>query len=639
MILLFLLFFCFISVESARAVVPQTAWVDLHKITNILDCKNDIFYFGSSGCSDGNNCRSESECCSTITDAEALLTSGDCLLFKRGSSWINQDPDFNDLPNGTANAWTIVGSWGNPAAAMPIIQMGNCAAPAGSCGTKPDENFNAKAYQLYEDIELKYFKRINFRATAANASSHDVIWRRMNFNQFQWQCLKVDGRPGTNSTAWPYNFLIEDNRCDPGEVLNDNGGSGECFYISDDPNGNPGAHDVIIRRNHCTDHDKDGIDVKSNTSNILIEYNRVSDSTQTDDGGPISNAQNQLTNSNTVIRGNIVANTTYDPAEGNIGNAISVGSGASVYNNLIYNVDNYECFGVRDETAKIYHNTCMDASHGFVDPQGCFVSSSCDKNPVASIFQRNIGPGALGAYAANNVNGINVTFVNEGARDYRLDASDTAAKNRYTGILQPVTTDFFGTLRPSTGMADAGFHEQDAPVIIVQDIEDSYVAADATGTNFDSAPNLVVRQTPVEKWAYVKFNLAAITVDVIKDVYLVLTANSAPIGMVNEVWSVTDDSWSESAITWTNKPAAVTLLDTVNINGAGAIFFNVTDFVRAQKTGDGFASFVIKETSSTGSSVLYDTSEAGSAPGLLNVEVSQRAFIRMGGSWIGGFIQ
>ena len=92
-----------------------------------------------------------------------------------------------------------------------------------------------------------------------------------------------------------------------------------------------------------------------------------------------------------------------------------------------------------------------------------------------------------------------------------------------------------------------------------------------------------------DRLAYLKFSLSGVTGAGVNSAVLKVYCNALPNGSPAPVkaYSVTDDSWTESGITWNNKPAAITLLDTQSIIATGAWYsFNVTSFVASEYNGD-----------------------------------------------------
>jgi N-acetylneuraminic acid mutarotase len=82
------------------------------------------------------------------------------------------------------------------------------------------------------------------------------------------------------------------------------------------------------------------------------------------------------------------------------------------------------------------------------------------------------------------------------------------------------------------------------------------------------------------------------------------------------VKGLTNDTWTETGITWNNAPAlpAGSLYTNV-INGTKAYYeFDVTGFVKAEAAGDGLASFVVLDTAKQNRTLSFNSKEFGSNP-------------------------
>lgn len=82
--------------------------------------------------------------------------------------------------------------------------------------------------------------------------------------------------------------------------------------------------------------------------------------------------------------------------------------------------------------------------------------------------------------------------------------------------------------------------------------------------------------------AYLKFDLAGIHPDSIEKAELVLAIHSADTYITSTEWlfsRVEDDSWTETGILWSNKPAADTPFDTVVGSSAGEVTVDVKDII------------------------------------------------------------
>ena len=84
--------------------------------------------------------------------------------------------------------------------------------------------------------------------------------------------------------------------------------------------------------------------------------------------------------------------------------------------------------------------------------------------------------------------------------------------------------------------------------------EDSYVASGSTGSNYGTASVLGVDGSPTEI-SYLKFDLGAYAGRAIIDATLQLRATTSGSDGTQNVKLVSDDSWTETGITYDNKPA------------------------------------------------------------------------------------
>ena len=127
---------------------------------------------------------------------------------------------------------------------------------------------------------------------------------------------------------------------------------------------------------------------------------------------------------------------------------------------------------------------------------------------------------------------------------------------------------------------------------------DAYVRSGTyADANYGIENALVVKNTgdpDNKRQSYLKFDLSSISGEVASAklcVYGIASGGST----VSSVYGVYDDTWSETGITWNNKPAAAgSALSAVNITEQWAWReFDVTSYVQAQQSGDKTASLVM----------------------------------------------
>jgi len=137
-----------------------------------------------------------------------------------------------------------------------------------------------------------------------------------------------------------------------------------------------------------------------------------------------------------------------------------------------------------------------------------------------------------------------------------------------------------------------------AAVTTLGPVADSYVQADLPGSNFGTATSLKVDGSPVTV-SYLKFDVQGIAGAPAKATLKVFVpvATSTPIN----VRSVADSTWTETGLTFANRPAtaATAIASPAPIAANTTLSFDVTSLV----TGPGSVSFAVDTTSSTSKSL------------------------------------
>lgn len=159
------------------------------------------------------------------------------------------------------------------------------------------------------------------------------------------------------------------------------------------------------------------------------------------------------------------------------------------------------------------------------------------------------------------------------------------------------------TLRPPTSTADA------------LAIADLYVrGGTSAGTNYGTATQLITRLSQASNTyeTYVKFDLGQrCSVSAVKLRLYGQLSSSGTLGV--SVYAVPSPTWTETGTNWNNKPAAGTLLHTINLSGTTAKWYewDVTDYVRNEvAAGRSVVSFVLKSTSTTTYQATFNSRQA-----------------------------
>ena len=165
-----------------------------------------------------------------------------------------------------------------------------------------------------------------------------------------------------------------------------------------------------------------------------------------------------------------------------------------------------------------------------------------------------------------------VSIISEIILNTPLDASWSSSK----------TIDFNFTPTYSTGFTNcsvwSNFSEKS---IYVTELADSYVSSGNADTNYGTSIELIIQQgTTVDKHAYLLWNLSSLPTDsiIISSVMSVYAASGNP-GIV-EAYN-TSNSWTETGITWNNKPSEAILQDSVYFT-AGWEAYDVTEATKYQ---------------------------------------------------------
>jgi endoglucanase len=142
-------------------------------------------------------------------------------------------------------------------------------------------------------------------------------------------------------------------------------------------------------------------------------------------------------------------------------------------------------------------------------------------------------------------------------------------------------------------------------------------------TNFGTAASLVAYKAPAtghNRWTYVRFDTSAMST--VGSARLRLFGGViAPLGgtVRTQAFSVASSSWSETDLSWNNKPATGSTLNTVTItsNSTAERWYewNVTAYVRQEKAaGRHVITLALKNETLGGPQVMFHSREAETQP-------------------------
>ena len=151
--------------------------------------------------------------------------------------------------------------------------------------------------------------------------------------------------------------------------------------------------------------------------------------------------------------------------------------------------------------------------------------------PAAVVFSAN------GTNAAKNTN---ATFTQSGTYTFTVIASDPSGYSVASQVTVPV-------------MVPTSTAQSTLPAVA-----DSYVSQGLSTTNYGTAMSLLVKNSSsgsTTRWAYLKFDLSSITGSITSATFS-LYGNSANTSADSDtIYGVSDTTWTETGITWANKPA------------------------------------------------------------------------------------
>ena len=144
---------------------------------------------------------------------------------------------------------------------------------------------------------------------------------------------------------------------------------------------------------------------------------------------------------------------------------------------------------------------------------------------------------------------------------------------------------------------------------------DAYVKGGTdANNNFGTATALGIKESSnanYDRMSFLKFDLSPIS-GAVSTATIRLKVSADDAGASHSLHSVATDSWTESGITWNNKPSASSLISTQTVPSAGGwIEFDVTSLVNNET--DGILSLRVSDANAAEHYVLYHSKETSNA--------------------------
>lgn len=154
-------------------------------------------------------------------------------------------------------------------------------------------------------------------------------------------------------------------------------------------------------------------------------------------------------------------------------------------------------------------------------------------------------------------------------------------------------------------------------------VADSYVVSTSASQNFGSTLLLhSINGATSGRRTYIRFDLSSITASGanVTSATLKLYAAELPNGTAPvTTYSVTNDTWGELTLTWSNKPATGTLQEARSVGAVGWVNIDVTGTVRTQLDGDKLASLVLYDPTGAGKAVRFNSRDNSTNKPVLEV--------------------
>jgi hypothetical protein len=150
-------------------------------------------------------------------------------------------------------------------------------------------------------------------------------------------------------------------------------------------------------------------------------------------------------------------------------------------------------------------------------------------------------------------------------------------------------------------------------------LADAYVLSTSTTTNFGSAADLRSKRSNLE--SYLKFDLNSVATETVVSAKLRLTGqlnDTSGVNVTTQVFSVSSVSWTETGITWANKPSSgsTALAGTIITDNLPNVYeWDVTAYVKTETNAErNTISLAVKNPATSTPYAVFNSREATSNP-------------------------
>ncbi|CAN7288485.1 hypothetical protein LJR153_001439 [Paenibacillus sp. LjRoot153] len=618
-----------------------TIVVSVPALSTTTYANNTTYYVDSAGGSDSNDGLSTGAPWQTLTKVNSTtFLPGDKILFKSGSVWTGQ---LHPLGSGASGSPIIIDKYGT--GNKPIIngngltggtvyfynqqywelnnlEVTNTSASAGDRYGVKVEAHDVGTYNHFYIRNMYIHDVTGTNTDALKVTGGIFVTVSGTAVRTKWNDVLIDGntiertdRTGiSNGSSWgnndgagnfePYTNLVISNN-----TLNDIGGDGIVmrasingliqYNVVNTAHARDTHYNVAIwainstnpvmqyneAYNTKTTNDGQGFDCDFNLTGCTVQYNYSHDN---EGGFLLIMGSGTKRNDNMIVRYNISQNdrarifqfdSSYTPLNSQIyNNTFYIGSGLSTNittgiggsnplyfkNNIVFNAGSG---GYSVKANDVYDYNVFYGNHPASEPNDAHKLTS---DPLLA----GAGSGGIGLSTVNGYKlgtgspalSSGVLISSNGGKDYWGNTvSSSTAPNRgaYNGAGVVLTT-------PNTWIAVDDTNVRDGTYATTNQ-------AGTTAVTVDTKNDL----TSYKRDGYFKFDFNNYSGSVTAATITLKPIVTAMSGIQNEVALVSDNTWTEGAITWDTKPSSSTVLGTYTIVAGTPITINVTSQVQA----------------------------------------------------------
>ncbi len=175
------------------------------------------------------------------------------------------------------------------------------------------------------------------------------------------------------------------------------------------------------------------------------------------------------------------------------------------------------------------------------------------------------------------------------------------------------------TVTTSAGTSNAlAFNYAGSSNSTLNPVADSMVASNNANTNYGTGNNMQTQTTgSVSVWPIMKFDLTSLQGTTVSSAVLRVYKFGTGTSHVISVSSAANDTWTQTGVTWNNKPSKGTVQATQTVAASGYYEWNITGLANTEFGGDKTLTVYMADESTSGNWSQWGTIEYSSKPELV----------------------